>query len=37
MKEIWKDVPNYEGMYKVSNHGVGQSAISAIIHYKIWK
>jgi|GEM_PF-489785 putative HNH endonuclease len=21
MKEIWRDIPNYEGRYKVSNHG----------------
>ena len=21
MKEIWKDIPNYEGRYQVSNHG----------------
>lgn len=21
MKEIWKDIPNYEGLYKISNFG----------------
>ena len=21
MKEIWKDIPNYEGLYQISNFG----------------
>jgi hypothetical protein len=21
MKEIWRDVPNYEGLYQISNNG----------------
>jgi hypothetical protein len=27
MKEIWKDVPNYEGLYKVSNLGQVKSLL----------
>ena len=25
MKEIWKDVKGYEGLYQVSNHGKGRT------------
>lgn len=27
MKEIWKDIPNYEGLYKISNKGRVKSII----------
>ena len=27
MKEIWKDIPNYEGIYKISNLGRLKSLI----------
>lgn len=34
MKEIWKDVPNYEGMYKVSNLGRVKSLERKVKHWK---
>lgn len=27
-KEIWKDIPNYEGLYQVSNYGKVKSFLS---------
>lgn len=32
-KEIWKDVPNYEGIYQVSNHGRVKS-LSRLINWR---
>lgn len=27
-KEIWRDIPNYEGLYQVSNYGKVKSFLS---------
>ena len=32
MKEVWKDIPNYEGYYQVSNYGKVKSVERKITH-----
>lgn len=32
MKEIWKDIPNYEGLYEVSNFGRVKSKDRTLLH-----
>ena len=34
MKEVWKDIPNYEGFYQVSN--LGRIKSLSRFHYTGW-